>query len=69
MTIAIRVELKEDWKNNCPAVLVMTKSLRHEPRCVARLTPTEPVAHVCITKQEDLYFQVEGSSACLLESA
>lgn len=58
MTIAIRLELKEDWGSNMPEVRVMAKTLRHLPRQVARLTPQWPSADVCITKDADLYFEV-----------
>lgn len=69
MTIALKIELKEDWHNNCPEVYVIAKSLRHSERTVARLTPNEPVAHVCITKGEDLYFRLGEPTACMIESA
>ncbi len=69
MTIAIRVELKEDWGGNCPCVYVMArtfgrKSSQHE---IAKLTPTNPVADVCITKEQDLYFEAAPYSMDVME--
>lgn len=58
MTIALRIEMKEDWGTNMPSVSVMVKTLRHPPRQVALLTPQSPVADVCITKDADIFFQV-----------
>lgn len=67
MTIALKIELKEDWKNNAPEVFVMAKTLRGLPYQVARLTPTHPVADVCITKMQDLYFVLGGWTMSELE--
>lgn len=71
MTIALRIELKEDWGQNMPAVRVMGRPVRHarlghtendSDHLVARLTPAEPVADVTITKDRDLYFCVERAT-------
>jgi hypothetical protein len=69
MTIALKIELREDWNNNAPAVRVMAKTLRHPPLEVARLTPQNPVADVCITKEQDLYFELEDYSVGEIENA
>lgn len=71
MTIAITVELKEDWGLNTPCVEVMARPIRgarlgypgegndYEVAC---LTPTNPRASVTITEDRDLYFRVTKDS-------
>lgn len=69
MTIAIRVELKEDWGGNCPAVLIMARTYGRHPAThqVGRITPLQPIADVCITREQDLYFEAEPYSLDVIE--
>lgn len=62
-TIALRIEMNEDWGRNTPEVFVMSKGLRCDDITVGRLTPDQPVAHVCITKFADLYFKLADHTA------
>jgi len=61
MTIVVKIELKEDWGNNCPCVVIKTKPLRGEPQVRAILTPAEPVASVPITRDHDLIVEAGNS--------
>lgn len=69
--IALRIEMKEDWGSNTPEVFVMSKGLRlpGEDIAVARLTPSDPIAHVCITKFADLYFKLATHTAHDIEKS
>lgn len=67
MTIAIKVELTEDWGQNAPAVRVMARTFRHGTHELARLTPQYPIATVCITKDQDIYFEAEPYAVDVIE--
>lgn len=67
MTIALTIELKEDWGRNMPEVIIKAKTFRGEPQIIARITPQNRIAHVTLTRANDLIVEPSGGSATIME--